>query len=74
MFDKQDFVLWSERFVAFLVSGRNVTLFHQQNVNMAAVLSPRPCDSNPATPGTQSVKVCGGLGLDLVAQTTVIAL
>ncbi|XP_067242843.1 PHD finger protein 10 isoform X1 [Chanodichthys erythropterus] len=23
---------------------------------MAAVLSPRPCDSNPATPGTQSVK------------------
>ncbi|XP_056326856.1 PHD finger protein 10 [Danio aesculapii] len=23
---------------------------------MAAVLSPRPCDSNPATPGTQSIK------------------
>ncbi|KAI7805479.1 PHD finger protein 10 [Triplophysa rosa] len=28
----------------------------RMNINMAAVLSPRPCDSNPATPGTQSMK------------------
>ncbi|XP_051504927.1 PHD finger protein 10 isoform X2 [Myxocyprinus asiaticus] len=26
------------------------------SINMAAVLSPRQCDSNPATPGTQSMK------------------